>query len=356
MRDVGVRSRPWTRCAGAAQELVEAGVGGRARGEGHGVEAAAGVGEVAIRKVPDRRAGCRDAPAVGSGGPAVDGRGPPGPRRGVGSGEPAILGAEVEEATNVVDVHSGPDGVVAVGEGEVERVGGHRRPGAVRDQQHRRREERGVVDVGDELAEIELPTLAVGDGDQAERSAVHATGAADVGVGAEHRQDACHVDPHAGQAGDRVGGVELPGSEAHPRLIGSHPDLAAEPCGERVVPWSADHPHPAQVAAGGLGQLLDVGIGHEVRRGDGCRGSALPSRQPLRRPGRSRRNRRKTILAGPGRRREEHVLEIRVVAHDADDLVARGRTCVPTASRYWMNATNPHLDRTAWEATNACRH
>ena len=74
-----------------------------------------------------------------------------------------------------------------VREGDVEAVGGGRGPGGMRIQQERRRQQDGVVQIRDQLADGDLLAVHVGDREQVQRPDQHPPFAAQVRIAAEHR-------------------------------------------------------------------------------------------------------------------------------------------------------------------------
>ena len=147
-----------------------------------------------------------------------------------------------------------------VGDDQLERVVVDGVPSHRRGEQHRGGEDDGVVDPGHELAQVELETGSVGDGEETEELAVHATHSAQVAVGTEHRQDTRHVDPHVDDPGDGVDAVELSSVERQPRSVRLHPELAVEPCPQELIVWPPDHAHETQVALRRWWKLGQIGV------------------------------------------------------------------------------------------------
>jgi hypothetical protein len=176
----------------------------------------------------------------------------------VGGRVPAIGRAEVHEAAVGADEDAGGDLVAGVAERHVERLVIDESEGDFVVEQHRRCDQAGVVQVGDELAEVELPSRPVDDLENVEQLSEHATAARDIGVAAEHRQHAAEVHPQVEDTRDGKARVVLPRHRVHPALVRRASQPTDETHPERPVAGSAHHAHEPHVPLRGLGQQLDV--------------------------------------------------------------------------------------------------
>ena len=137
-------------------------------GDRAGNEPGLDVGEGTVGEMPGRsgRTGHRARAGFV---PSLDRRRPFGAHEAFGKACVAIGGAEVAGRAALVYEHPSLHGGSRIGERHVEAVRVDLRPRGCRVEQHRGAEQDRVVEPGDQLAEIEFVTLAVGDRNDAEQ-------------------------------------------------------------------------------------------------------------------------------------------------------------------------------------------